>query len=89
MARRRWPAPTNAGGRRRTSAAACGSTSLAEAPDGRRRMGPDEPTRGSCASRLADGANWRAVAGMLLWSDGRYALVRDGADVVLIDFLPR
>jgi len=38
---------------------------------------------------LADGANWRAVAGMLLWSDGRYALVRDGADVVLIDFTPR
>lgn len=38
---------------------------------------------------LADGANWRAVAGMLLWSDGRYALVRDGSDVVLIDFTPR
>ena len=38
---------------------------------------------------LAEGANWRAVAGMLLWSDGRYALVRDGSDVVLIDFTPR
>jgi len=38
---------------------------------------------------LAEGANWRAVAGILLWSDGRYALVRDGSDVVLIDFTPR
>jgi len=38
---------------------------------------------------LAEGANWRAAAGVLLWSDGRYALVRDGSDVVLIDFTPR
>ena len=38
---------------------------------------------------LAEGANWRAVAGVLLWSDGRFALVRDGTDVVLIDFTPR
>jgi len=37
----------------------------------------------------ADGADWRAVAGVPLWSDGRYALVRDGDDVVLVDFLPR
>ena len=37
----------------------------------------------------ADGARWRAVAGVPLWSDGRYALVRDGPDVVLVDFLPR
>jgi hypothetical protein len=38
---------------------------------------------------LAEGANWRAAAGVLLWSDGRFALVRDGSDVVLIDFTPR
>ena len=38
---------------------------------------------------LGTGATWRAVAGTPLWSDGRYALVRDGTDVVLIDFLPR
>ena len=37
----------------------------------------------------ADGASWRAMAGALLWTDGRLALVRDGADVVLVDFLPR
>ena len=32
------------------------------------------------------GASWRAVAGTPLWSDGRYALVRDGSDLLLIDF---
>lgn len=37
----------------------------------------------------ADGASWRAVAGAPLWTDGRFALVRDGDDVVLVDFLPR
>jgi len=37
----------------------------------------------------ADGADWRAVAGVLLWSDGRYALVRDGDEVVLVDFTAR
>ncbi|MFO8150790.1 MAG: hypothetical protein R6T93_10870 [Trueperaceae bacterium] len=37
----------------------------------------------------ADGANWRAIAGVLLWSDGRYALVRDGDEVVLVDFTAR
>ena len=34
----------------------------------------------------AAGANWRAVAGTPLWSDGRYALIRDGGDLLLIDF---
>jgi hypothetical protein len=38
---------------------------------------------------LSSGATWRAVAGVPLWSDGRYALVRDGTDVVLVDFLLR
>jgi hypothetical protein len=37
----------------------------------------------------ADGTQWRAVAGVLLWSDGRYALVRDGDEVVLVDFTAR
>ena len=37
----------------------------------------------------ADGTQWRAVAGVLLWSDGRYALVRDGDEVVLVDFTVR
>ena len=37
----------------------------------------------------ADGASWRAVAGTPLWSDGRHALVRDGDDLVLIDFTTR
>jgi len=37
----------------------------------------------------ADGASWRAVAGELLWSDGRYAVVRDGDDLVLVDFVAR
>jgi hypothetical protein len=38
---------------------------------------------------LPTGASWRAIAGALLWSDGRYVLVRDGDDVVLVDFLMR
>jgi len=37
----------------------------------------------------ADGASWRAVAGELLWSDGRYAVVRDGDELVLVDFVVR
>jgi len=37
----------------------------------------------------ADGADWRAIAGVLLWSDGRHALVRDGHEVVLVDFAAR
>jgi hypothetical protein len=38
---------------------------------------------------LPTGASWRAIAGALLWSDGRYVLVRDGDDVVLVDLLMR
>jgi hypothetical protein len=38
---------------------------------------------------LPTGASWRAIAGVPLWSDGRYVLVRDGDDVVLVDFLMR
>jgi cell division septation protein DedD len=75
-----WPAP-DLGSRVRLDLAA-------EAP-----VGGDEwvltNDAGFVRITLAEGANWRAVAGMLLWSDGRYALVRDGADVVLIDFMPR
>jgi hypothetical protein len=37
----------------------------------------------------AAGATWRAVAGRPLWSDGRYALILDGSDLVLVDFTPR
>jgi len=37
----------------------------------------------------AGGADWRAIAGVLLWSDGRYALVRDRDDLVLVDFTVR
>ena len=34
-------------------------------------------------------ASWRAVAGLPLWSDGRYALIQDGSDLLLVDFLLR
>jgi hypothetical protein len=37
----------------------------------------------------ADGASWRAVAGAPIWSDGRYLLVLDGTDLLLVDFAPR
>lgn len=32
---------------------------------------------------------WRVVAGTPLWSDGRHLLLRDGAELVLVDFQPR
>lgn len=34
-------------------------------------------------------SGWRAVAGVPLWGDGRHLLVRDGADLVLLDLVPR
>lgn len=36
-----------------------------------------------------EGASWRAVAGTPVWSDGRFVMVLDGADLVLVDFAPR
>jgi hypothetical protein len=35
------------------------------------------------------GPGWRAVAGTPLWSDGRYLLLRDGDELVLVDFVAR
>ena len=35
------------------------------------------------------GPGWRAVPGTPLWSDGRYLLLRDGAELVLVDFVAR
>ena len=34
-------------------------------------------------------AGWRAVPGTPLWSDGRYLLLRDGDELVLVDFVAR
>ena len=35
------------------------------------------------------GPGWRAVPGIPLWSDGRYLLLRDGDELVLVDFVAR
>lgn len=35
------------------------------------------------------GPGWRAVPGTPLWSDGRYLLLRDGDELVLVDFVER
>ena len=35
------------------------------------------------------GAGWRAVSGAPLWSDGRHLLLRDGDELVLVDFVAR
>jgi hypothetical protein len=67
------------------------------------RVRPDAPLEGAVGGddwqlagddgfvriTTADGASWRAVAGELLWSDGRYAVVRDCDDLVLVDFVAR
>lgn len=45
--------------------------------------------RGFVRITTAAGSSWRAVVGDPLWSDGRYALVQDGDDLQLIDFVLR
>ncbi len=52
-------------------------------------MGTLETDAGFVRLVPGSGSAWRAVAGQPLWSDGRYVLLRDGADLVLVDFVPR
>jgi hypothetical protein len=80
---------TRCGGPSAASASGCRST----APPPNRSIGGDDwrltADGGFVRITLPTGATWRAIAGVPLWSDGRYVLVRDGDDVVLVDFLMR
>lgn len=52
-------------------------------------MGTIEADDGFVRLRPDAGTSWRAAAGRPLWSDGRFVLLRDGDDLVLVDFVPR
>jgi hypothetical protein len=52
-------------------------------------MGALETDAGFVRVHPEDGNPWRAVAGRPIWSDGRYLLLRDGDDLVLVDFVAR
>ncbi len=52
-------------------------------------MGTLEADAGFVRLQPESGNAWRAVAGQPLWSDGRYVLLRDGDDLVLVDFVAR